>query len=200
MKKANLVPKRTAKWHPKTTKQAAGARFAPNLLKQDFSAGQPNEKWAADITYIDTAEGWLYLAIILDLFSRRVVGWSMSDSLDSSLAEKPWNMALINRSPDKGLIHHSDRGCQYTSKQFRERLAQAQCVASMSGTGNCYDNAVTESFFATLKGECATEQFKSKAEARSTIFEYIEVWYNRVRLHSTLGYCSPAEFEHFSRQ
>lgn len=198
MKRANLVPKKAAKWHPKTTKQAASARFAPNLLNQDFTAEHPNEKWAADITYIDTAEGWLYLAVLLDLYSRCVVGWAMGDRLDASLVENAWDMALINRYPVEGLVHHSDRGSQYTSQQFQERLLKANCHPSMSGTGNCYDNAVMESFFATLKGECATYQFETKAEARSAIFDFIEVWYNRVRLHSTLGYCSPVEFEHFS--
>jgi putative transposase len=200
MKIANLVPKKVAKWHPKTTKQAADAKFSPNLLNQNFTAENPNEKWVADITYIDTAEEWLYLAAILDLFSRRVVGWAMGDHINTNLVENAWNMALINRYPDEGLIHHSDRGSQYTSQLFMDRLEQVNSRSSMSDTGNCYDNAAMESFFATLKGECATYQFKTKAEARSTIFEYIEVWYNRMRLHSTLGYCSPVEFEHFLRQ
>jgi len=200
MKIANLVPKKAAKWHPRTTTPDADARFSPNLLNQDFSAESPNQKWVADITYIDTAEGWLYLAAILDLYSRRVVGWAMGDHINAMLVEDAWDMALINRYPDEGLIHHSDRGSQYTSQLFMDRLEQMNSRSSMSDTGNCYDNAVMESFFATLKGECVTYQFETKAEARSTIFEYIEVWYNRVRLHSTLGYCSPVEFEHFSRQ
>jgi putative transposase len=195
MKKAHLVPLKAAKWHPQTTKQRSGARTAPNLLNQEFRASQPNEKWVGDITYIDTSEGWLYLATILDLYSRRVVGWAMADRMDTDLVEKAWKMAVIQRHPPALLLHHTDRGSQYTSEAYLKLLEDAFCKISMSRTGNCYDNAVMESFYATLKGECAYKQFVSKAEARLTIFEYIEIWYNRQRLHSSLGYFSPIDFE-----
>jgi len=195
MKKANLIPLRAAKWHPQTTKQRLGARTAPNLLNQEFQASKPNEKWVGDITYIDTAEGWLYLATLLDLYSRRVVGWAMADRIDARLVENAWKMAVLHRHPPAQLLHHSDRGSQYTSDVYLHLLETAQCQLSMSRTGNCYDNAVMESFYATLKGECAYTQFASKADAQLTIFEYIEVWYNRQRLHSSLGYLSPVEFE-----
>jgi putative transposase len=151
-----------------------------------------------DITYIDTAEGWLYLASILDLYSRCVVGWAMAEQMDHQLVEAAWQMARIHRQPQDGLLHHSDRGSQYTSETYQDQLAELNCTVSMSRTGNCYDNAVAESFFATLKTECATIQFTSKAEARSAIFEYIEGWYNRQRLHSSLDYLSPADFERSS--
>lgn len=198
MKKARLIPLKVAKWHAHTTQQRVGARTAPNLLHQDFMASQPNQKWVGDITYIETAEGWLYLAAILDLYSRRVVGWAMRDRLDSRLVESAWRMAVINRHPPSDLLHHSDRGSQYTSEAYWNLLLAAQCQVSMSRTGNCYDNAVMESFFATLKGECVTQSFRNKSEARSTIFEYIEGWYNRQRLHSSLGYLSPVDFEQLS--
>jgi putative transposase len=198
MKKARLIPLKAAKWHPQTTQQRLGARTAPNLLDQDFSASQPNQKWVGDITCIDTAEGWLYLASLMDLFSRRVVGWAMADQMDTSLVEKAWQMAVLQRHPPAQLLHHSDRGSQYTSDAYLTLLEKAQCQISMSRTGNCYDNAAMESFHATLKGECAHTQFTTKAEARSTLFEFIEVWYNRQRLHSTLGYLSPVDFEQSS--
>lgn len=198
MKSAHLIPVRVTKWHPGTTQQRPGARIAPNLLNQDFQAVQPNEKWVGDVTYIDTAEGWLYLATILDLYSRRVVGWAMSEKNDANLVQKAWRMALTNRRPSSQLLHHSDRGSQYTSDVYLDLLTKAQCTLSMSRTGNVYDNAVMESFFATLKGECAVSQFVTRAEARSTIFDFIEVWYNRQRLHSSLGYLSPLEFEQSS--
>jgi putative transposase len=195
MKKAQLVPLKVAKWCPRTTQQRLGARTAPNQLNQDFSATQLNQKWVSDITYIETAEGWLYLAAILDLYSRRVVGWAMRDRLNSDLVESAWRMAVINRRPPANLLHHSDRGSQYTSDAYWSLLLSAHCQVSMSRTGNCYDNAAMESFFATLKGECATQPFPTKTAARSAIFEYIEVWYNRHRLHSSLGYLSPVDFE-----
>jgi putative transposase len=195
MKSAHLIPVRMTKWHPRTTRQRTGARTAPNLLNQNFQATQPNEKWVGDITYIDTEQGWLYLAVIMDLFARRVVGWAMGERLDTDLVERAWQMAVTNRCPPVQLLHHSDRGSQYTSEVYLNLLTKAQCAISMSRTGNVYDNAAMESFFATLKGECAVSQFTSRAEARSTIFEYIEVWYNRQRMHSSLGYLSPVEFE-----
>jgi putative transposase len=198
MVKAHLIPLKAARWHPQTTKQRSGARIAPNLLNQEFKASRVDEKWAGDITYVDTAQGWLYLAAILDLYSRRVVGWAMADRMDASLVEKAWKMAVAQRHPPAQLLHHTDRGSQYTSETYLKLLERAGCRISMSRTGNCYDNAVMESFFATLKGECAYRQFTTKSEARWVIFEYIEVWYNRQRLHSSLGYLSPAEFEQSS--
>jgi putative transposase len=195
MKLHQIAARKAHKWHPVTTRQFPGARIAPNLLNREFEASSPNQKWVSDITFIDTVEGWLYLAAILDLHSRRVVGWAMADQMDEILVENAWQMALRNRQPEAGLLHHSDRGSQYTSDAYRQRLADLGCQVSMSRTGNCYDNAVAESFFATLKTECAATQFSSKAEARSAIFEYIEGWYNRQRLHSSLDYLSPVEFE-----
>lgn len=198
MRKAHLVARRAAKRHPQTTRQCPGARTAPNLLNREFRASLPNQKWVGDITYIDTAEGWLYLASIIDLYSRRVVGWAMADRMDVGLVESAWKMALLQRHPSASLLHHTDRGSQYTSEVYLNQLEGAQCKLSMSRTGNCYDNAAMESFHATLKGECAFSQFKTKADARTSIFEFIEVWYNRQRMHSTLGYLSPAEFEQSS--
>jgi len=195
MKCEHLIPVRMTKWHPRTTQQRPGARTAANVLNQDFQASQPNEKWVGDITYIDTAEGWLYLASLLDLYSRRIVGWAMDEQMDASLVERAWRMAVANRHPPAQMLHHSDRGSQYTSDSYLALLEQAHCTLSMSRTGNCYDNAVMESFHATLKGECALDQFASRAEARSAIFEFIEGWYNRQRLHSSLGYLSPIDFE-----
>ena len=195
MKLHQIIARKAHKWHPVTTRQFPGARTAPNLLNREFEADGPNQKWVSDITYIDTAEGWLYLASILDLYSRQVVGWAMADQMDVDLVEAAWKMALLTRQPEAGLLHHSDRGSQYTSDAYRQDLTDLECQVSMSRTGNCYDNAVAESFFATLKTECAASQFESKAEARSAIFEYIEGWYNRQRLHSSLDYLSPVEFE-----
>lgn len=179
---------------PRTT-QAGPGPVAANVLNREFSAQRPDEKWVADITYIDTDEGWLYLAAILDLFSRRVVGWSMADHLRTSLPENALRMALDQRQPRAALLHHSDRGCQYTSDPYQACLRAAGITPSMSRTGDCYDNAVAESFFGTLKTECATAPFASHLQARSAIFEYIEGWYNRRRLHSSLGYLSPDQFE-----
>jgi len=188
---ARKAPRRS----PQTTQQQPGAKAAPNLLNREFLALVPNEEWVSDITYIDTAEAWLYLAAILDLHSRRVVGWAMAERMDVSLGEEAWRMAISIRQPATGLLHHSDRGSQYTSDIHLDHLATRHCLISMSRTGNCYDNAVMESFFAMLKVECAYKPFLSQAEARSAIFEFIEGWHNRQRLHSSLGYLSPVEFE-----
>ena len=164
-----------------------------------FYRFSPNCKWVCDFTFIDTAEGWLYLATVLDLFSRKVVGWAMSEQMEVALVEAAWQMAYRGRQPAPGLLHHSDQGSQYTSRAYQQCMIAADTQASMSRVGNCYDNAVMESFFATLKTECVTAPFETRAMARTTIFEYIEVWYNRQRLHSTLGYLSPVEFERSSR-
>ena len=186
-------PRRTAR--PVTTQRQPGVVPAPNRLNQDFYAPAPNRKWVSDFTYIDTAEGWLYLAAVLDLFSRKVIGWAMSETMDTPLVETALRMALLGRRPAPGLQHHSDQGSQYTSAAYLNCLSAALTQISMSRAGNCYDNAVMESFFGTLKTECVTDQFRTRAQARITIFEYIEVWYNHHRLHSSLDYLSPVDFE-----
>lgn len=196
MRAQGLVGRTPRRYRPVTTRQQAGNRVAPNVLNRDFNATQPDQKWVADITYLDTDEGWLYLAVILDLFSRRVIGWSMANHLRTSLVMDALEMALASRQPEEGLIHHSDRGCQYTSAMYQARLDDLKVVTpSMSGTGNCYDNAVAESFFGTLKTECVSRRFASHREARRAVFEFIEIWYNRQRLHSSLGYHSPEAYE-----
>jgi transposase InsO family protein len=178
-----------------TTRRRAACDPAPNLVAQDFTAQAANRKWVADITYIDTGEGWLYLAAILDVYSRKIVGWSMHERLHKQLVEDALTMAIGRRDRGEALVHHSDQGSQYTSHTFRALLEKHTIQVSMSGVGNCYDNAMMESFFATLKTECVTERFVTRRQARQTIFEYIEVWYNRCRRHSALGYLSPEQFE-----
>jgi len=195
MHQHQIVARKAHRSHPLTTQARPGAKAAPNRLNREFSAVFPNQKWVSDITYIGTAEGWLYLAVIMDLYSRCIVGWAMGEQIDENLVEGAWQMALLNRQPAAGLLHHSDRGSQYTSEDYQDQLAALPCQVSMSRTGNCYDNAAMESFFATLKAECVITSFKNKSEACTAIFEYIEGWYNRQRLHSTLDYVSPAEFE-----
>lgn len=193
-----IVARRRHRRYPITTQRQPGVIPAPNLLKRDFRADRPNRKWVTDITYIDTAEGWLYLASVMDLFSRKVVGWAMSDKIDSALATNALRMAWTTRRPLKGLLHHSDQGRQFTGAPYQQVLADMGCQVSMNRTGECYDNATMESFFATLKTECVTGQFASRAEARRIIFEYLEGWYNPQRIHSSLDYHSPAEFEALS--
>jgi putative transposase len=182
-----------------TTKSELGARVAPNLLDQDFTASRPNEKWTGDITAVWTYEGWLYLAVVLDLFSRRVIGWAMAAIQDETLIETAFRMALLGRQPSPGLMFHSDRSTRVTPIElcWRELTSPgADITGSMSRTGNCYDNAVTESFFGTLKGECVERTcFQTRSEARQAIFEYVECFYNRVRRHSSLGYVSPVAYE-----
>ena len=195
MRKQGIAAKQRRRRHPVTTQRQPGDPVAPNLLDRDFSAEKPNEKWAGDITFIDTAQGWLYLAVLLDLCTRKVPGWSMADHMQTSLVEGAFQMAVWRQRPGDGLLHHSDQGSQYTSFDYQTQLAALDVQVSMSGVGNCYDNAMVESFFATLKTECASGQFATRAEARAAIFEFIEVWYNRQRLHSSLGYRSPEEFE-----
>jgi len=195
MKEAHLVARKGRRSRPITTKQDEQNSVAPNILDQNFMAEQPNQKWVGDITYIATREGWLFLAILMDLFSRRIVGWAMGVKIDGLLVQKAWKMAIANRHPAKELIHHSDRGSQYTSEAYRRLVEASGCIMSMSRTGNCYDNAAMESFYASLKEECAYRKFESRQEAKLIIFEYIELWYNRQRYHSRLGYMSPVEFE-----
>ncbi len=180
----------------KTTDSQHSNPVAPNLLKRDFTADAPNTKWVADITGIETLEGWLYLAAIVDIFSRLVVGWAMGKERDEQLITLAAVMAVERRQPGAGLLHHSDRGSQYTSHGYQTLLKQYGIEISMSGRGDCYDNALMESFFGTVKEECVERQiYKTRAEARQSIFEYLEVFYNRQRKHSSLGYVSPYTYE-----
>jgi transposase InsO family protein len=174
------------------TKAGQSAYFAPNLLQQDFNATRKNEKWVTDTTYIPTREGWLYLVSVMDLFSRQVVGWAMGEHHDADLATSALDMAIGRTRPSAGLILHSDRGSEFANAKFHDRAAAAHIRLSMSGTGNCYDNAAAESFFATVKLEAIPEaMFASLHEARMALFDYIEVFYNRQRLHSGIGYAPP---------
>jgi len=167
-----------------------------NVLDREFTAARPNERWVTDITYLPTKQGWLYLAVIIDLFSRKVVGWSLSQELDTSLAMRALWMALAQRKDTAALLHHSDRGCQYTSAVYTEALAEAGIDVSMSRKANCWDNAVAESFFATLKKELVHRRlWNTRAELEHATFAYIEAYYNRRRLHSALGYRSPVQAE-----
>jgi putative transposase len=169
---------------------------APDLLQRDFQAEAPNRKWLGDITFIPTHEGWLYLAAILDLFSRKIVGWAMDETLESCLVEQAFHMAVQNRKRVIGLLHHSDRGSQYAGGPYQSLLTAHQMQVSMSDTADCYDNAPMESFFSTLKCEQVHFQdYLTRAEAKTDIFAYIEGFYNRIRRHSSLGYLSPEEFE-----
>ena len=173
---------------------------ADNLLGRQFQAAAPNERWVADITYIPTREGWLYLAAVEDLYSRMVVGWSMSDAMASRLVVDALEMAVRRRLPDEGLLAHSDRGSQYASEHYQRLLAKHGIACSMSGVGQCWDNAPMESFFASLKRELVQDaDFATRAEARAVIVEYIDVFYNNQRRHSSLGYVSPAEYERKNR-
>lgn len=195
MRQAGLKAK-MRRFYKTTTRVNYRQVAAPNLLQQNFASVAPNEKWVADISYVRTLEGWLYVAVVLDLFSRKVVGLSMNESLQTTLVLQALEQALQRRKPTGSLQHHSDRGCQYTSQAFQELLKVNHIVCSMSGRGNCFDNAVAESFFHTLKTECIYfERYKNRAHATQSIFEYVEVFYNNQRRHSTLGYVSPAEFE-----
>lgn len=179
-----------------TTVRDKSHPVAPNELARDFSATRPNERWVTDITYVWTDEGWAYVATILDLFSRAVVGWAIDVTATTRLALAALHSAVQKRRPTAGLLHHSDRGCQYTSAEYRQRLQGLGVTVSMSRTGNCWDNAVAESFFATLKNELVhRRRWRSVLELRTALFEYIEVFYNRRRLHSSLDYRTPAAVE-----
>lgn len=181
---------------PRTTDGRHGRPVAANVLGRRFAADRPDRKWAADITYVATGEGWLYLAGVLDLCSRRIVGWSMADHMRVGLARGALEMAVARRGPGRGLLHHSDRGVQYASDEYQRLLAARGIACSMSGRGDCWDNAPMESFWATLKTELVNDaRYATREEARRSIFEYIEVFYNRQRLHSSIGYQSPEAFE-----
>jgi putative transposase len=179
-----------------TTQSRHGLRVAPNTLARCFTPEAPNRVWASDITYIPTRKGWLYLAVVLDLFSRRVVGWATSDTIDQELTIDALERALHDRRPEPGLLHHSDQGVQYASDIYRQLLCSWSAESSMSRKGNCWDNAVVESFFGTLKRELVYgADFQTQERASSRLFEYIEVFYNRRRMHTSLDYVSPAQYE-----
>jgi transposase InsO family protein len=183
-----------------TTESAHNYPVAPNILNRQFEQSAPNRAWAADITYFSTKQGWLYLAIVLDLFSRRVVGWSMSRYIDAELVLGALQMGIQTRRPAPGLLVHTDRGSQFACRDYRNFVDAHGISASMSRKRDCWDNAVVESFFASMKCEIKPEQvWATRSDARAEIFEYIEVWYNRQRQHSSLGYLSPAEFEESRR-
>ena len=195
LRRQGLVAKAARKFKATTHSKHTLPVF-DNLLNQDFSATAPNQKWVGDITYLGTDEGWLYLAVIIDLFSRQVIGWAMSERMTTDLVCDALQMAVFKRKRPKSVIVHSDRGSQYCSHAYRELLQQHQLRGSMSAKGNCYDNACAESFFHSLKVECIHgERFATRDAMRQTVFEYIETRYNRNRLHSTLGYLSPVDFE-----
>jgi putative transposase len=192
----NGIYAKTKRKFKATTDSRHNYPVAENLVKQNFSVDGPNKLWVADITYIPTDEGWLYLAAILDLFNRKIVGWAMDKTMTRQLVLKALRQAVGRERPPAGLVHHSDRGSQYASYKYQQALKDHQIVCSMSRKGNCYDNACMESFFSTLKRELIYgRRFRTRAEARQAIFEYIEVFYNRIRLHSALGYLSPVECE-----
>jgi transposase InsO family protein len=196
MKEQGLYGRQQASYRVQTTESNHDQPIAPNRLLEAPKATAPNQLWVADITYIETAEGWLYLAAILDLYSRKIVGWGMSERIDTVLVLKALAMALLHRSPPANLLFHSDRGVQYASGDYRQALDHAGLIPSMSRRANCYDNATIESFWSTLKLELVYRStFNTRAQARTQIFDYIETFYNRQRAHSALGYHSPVDFE-----
>jgi putative transposase len=195
MRRAGLRSK-VARRFRATTNSRHSLPVAENLLDRRFQVEAPNKVWGADITYVPTFEGWLYVAVVVDLFSRRIVGWGMGDRLTAELALSALRMALACRQPEAGLLHHSDRGVQYASKEYRALLTEHGAISSMSRKGNCWDNAPVESLFRSLKTELVHgERYQTRDEARHSIFEWIEVDYNRQRLHETLGHVTPAEYE-----
>jgi putative transposase len=198
MREQQICGRQKRRYRVRTTDSNHDQPIAPNRLPELPPPSGPNQIWLGDITYIQTAQGWLYLAGILDLFSRKIVGWASSERIDTALVLAAWNMALCHREPPAGLVFHSDRGVQYASLQYRSALAVAEAVASMSRQANCYDNAVMEAFWSTLKLDLIYRQeegFSTRAQAHAALFDYIEVFYNRQRLHSALGYQSPSQFE-----
>jgi len=194
MKKYGIYSK-TKRRFKVTTKQAQSAYFSENLLNGNFKATGSNQIWSSDITYLYTSEGWMYLAVILDIFNREIIGWALDQRATADLVVRALTKAVMKRKPSKGIIFHSDRGSQYTSHKLRNMLSHYGFLQSMSGKGNCYDNAITETFFSTVKKELIyLKEIKTKDEMSKAIFEFIEVYYNRQRLHSSLGYLSPVEF------
>jgi len=200
MREDGLVARQKRRFK-RTTDSGHAWPVAPNLLDQDFTANAPDQKWGADISYIWTAEGWLYLAVVMDLFSRRVVGWAVNDRLKKDLALRALKMALTRRRPPPGMIHHSDRGSQYCSVDYQVELRKRGLLVSMSGKGNCYDNAVVETFFKTIKSELIWPvAWQTRWQAENAVARYIDGFYNPIRRHSTLGYQSPAQFEMAGRE
>jgi putative transposase len=200
MKEAGVSVKRRTTRKPQTTDSRHGYGVAPNILNREFNVAKPNEAWVGDITYLWTQEGWLYLAVLLDLFSRKVVGWSLSSHVDTELVQGALEMAIGRRHPQAGLIHHTDRGSQYASHAYRDMLREHEMVCSMSGKGDCLDNAVAERFFGSLKRERTSHRhYETRQEARADVIDYIEMFYNSTRLHSYLGYTSPNEYEKMPR-
>jgi transposase InsO family protein len=195
MKAAELRGSQPRRFVPQTTQSGHAEPIAPNRLAEAPRPTKRDQVWVSDITYVRTAEGWLYVAAIMDLYSRRIVGWATGASLAAELVLRALAMALLHRRPPAGLLYHSDRGVQYACGDFRAALADAQLVASMSRKGNCYDNAAMESFWSTYKRECAGLLFATRRAATAATFAYLETFYNRVRLHSALGYQSPVDFE-----
>ncbi len=195
MRENNIHPKRQRKYKS-TTDSKHKLPISNNILNRQFSVSKPNVAWVSDITYIETHEGWLYLAVFIDLYSRMVVGWSMSDRIDAELVASAYKMGTSRRGITNPFLIHSDRGSQYASNTFKTLLRNLPCIQSMSRKGNCWDNSVAESFFGTLKSEMVYHKtFRTRNEAQLAIFEYIEIFYNKRRLHSTLGYLTPEEFE-----
>ena len=179
-----------------TTKSKQGHEIAPNVLNREFATDSPNKAWVGDVTFVWTRQGWIYLAVLLDLYSRKVVGWSMGNRNNSTLVIDCLEMAIQHRQPPKGIVHHTDRGSTYTSEKYRAMLQDNGMISSMSRKGNCWDNAVSESFFGNLKNELTYwKEYQSRDQARADIFKYIEVFYNRQRLHQTLDYVSPTDYE-----
>ncbi len=197
MKLEGIAGKRRRRW-TRTTESVVGLPTALNLLNRDFSPEKPNQCWAGDVTFLRTPQGFVYLAVIIDLFSRYVVGWSVSALNDANLVQAALRAALQRRCPPRGLLHHSDQGSTYTSENYQQLLDDNGLVCSMSRRGNCYDNAVVESFFGTFKTELV-EDFESAADVKRQAFDYIEIFYNQQRMHSALGDLSPAEYEHAAR-
>ena len=189
---SGLVPKR----YRRTTIRVPGVRVADDLVDRDFTPAGPNELWCADIKYVRSWQGWLYLAAVMDCYSRRIVGWSMRPDLEAELVVDALEMAIARRRPKPGLVHHSDQGSQYVSLRFGERCREIGIHRSMGSKGDCFDNAVAESFFATLEKDLLRRRsFATRQDARTAVFDYIETFYNPIRLHSTLGYLSPVEYE-----
>lgn len=196
MRRAELVARPRRRRLPSDTGPRPEQAIAPNLLDRQFDAARPNAKWAADFTYLWTGEGWLYVAVVLDLFSRRVVGWSMNPQMTAQLVTDAMLMAIWRRGPTSALLHHSDQGSQYTSEQFQYLLAEHGVTCSMSRSGDCWDNAAMESFFSTLTIERTNRtHYQTRNQAKADVFDYIERFYNPRRRHSTLGYLSPIDYE-----